>query len=368
MAWIEAVWQPQAPPGRILVAGCGTGAEAFALRHRFPNADIVGVDFSARSLAVAEAWQRRRRRLRPVRFIEADLQASSGLPRSVGRGFDLVSCHGVLTYLPHPERGLANLARCLSPDGALYLGVNGSSHRSVALRAALPHFGFVMDRFEDRPWLRQVLELYDAIVEPLDRTARESVPYLASDVFGAIFHNLPLARWASMAQAAGLWLGASYSSYRDLRRAVTMGLSPRLVPRSRAEVSALLDLLQPAAFHRLVFTKRPAVNPPWSQPDRLIDWRLVPTRLFTAARPKTRSTRVRTIRFRSPATNTLVEYRMTPWQQELLRRGDGRRSLRSLLRGWGREIPPDELVAHLYVLYQLLIIHLQPPSTQAARS
>ena len=65
--WIRAVWQP-APglPRRILVAGCGTGAEAFSLARRFPDTDIVGLDFSPQMLEVA-------RRDRPgIEFLEGD--------------------------------------------------------------------------------------------------------------------------------------------------------------------------------------------------------------------------------------------------------------------------------------------------------
>src|SRR5215471_7903226 len=47
--WINALWKPGgkgAAPERILVAGCGTGHEAFQLSCRFPRARIVAVDFS----------------------------------------------------------------------------------------------------------------------------------------------------------------------------------------------------------------------------------------------------------------------------------------------------------------------------------
>ena len=119
--WIRAVWQP-APelPRRILVAGCGTGAEAFTLARHFPDADIVGVDFSPGSIGVARAVQKRDSRARQIRFVSGDL-TSSRFIRAVGERFDFVSCHGVLSYLPRPDRALENLAGCLSPDGALFL-------------------------------------------------------------------------------------------------------------------------------------------------------------------------------------------------------------------------------------------------------
>lgn len=186
MEWIDTLWKPgraASDPGRILIAGCGTGAEAFAVRQRFPDAEIVAIDFSPRSIGIARELQQRRRPRHPVRFLVSDL-AARGLDRATGGHFDFISCHGVLTYVPNPARALQVLARCLAPDGALYLGVNGSTHQSHALRGALPTFGFDLARYVDGPHVRQVLALCDAILGTSDRVARESVPYLASDVFG----------------------------------------------------------------------------------------------------------------------------------------------------------------------------------------
>src|SRR5262245_64417690 len=52
--WIKAIWQRQQPLRRILVAGCGTGSEACALCRRFPDAEIVAIDFSPRSIRAAK--------------------------------------------------------------------------------------------------------------------------------------------------------------------------------------------------------------------------------------------------------------------------------------------------------------------------
>ena len=60
MEWINALWKPgreQSAPERILVAGCGTGREAFQMSRRFPRARIVAVDFSPRSISIARESQ-----------------------------------------------------------------------------------------------------------------------------------------------------------------------------------------------------------------------------------------------------------------------------------------------------------------------
>jgi SAM-dependent methyltransferase len=160
----------------------------------------------------------------------ADL-ARGELDRTVGRDFDFVSCHGVITYVPAPGKAVGNLARCLAPDGALYLGVNGSRHRSIALRQTLPTFGFNMARFVDSSSLRDVLRLHDAILPKWDRTASETTPYLASDVFGTFFQNLALSDWIGIGREAGLHFHGSFSSHRDLRPAIEKGLCGLLISR-----------------------------------------------------------------------------------------------------------------------------------------
>ena len=146
---------PKPSPRAVLVAGCGTGAEAFAFSRRFPHAEIVAVDFSRRAIRFARQYQQRAQYRKNVRFVVADFSAP-GLDRLTGRDFDLVSCHGVLSYVPRAARALKNLSGCLSPDGALGLGVNGAQHVSVGLRARnLPMFGFDVSQFTEGPHVRR---------------------------------------------------------------------------------------------------------------------------------------------------------------------------------------------------------------------
>jgi ubiquinone/menaquinone biosynthesis C-methylase UbiE len=113
LPWINAVWLASHPLRRILVAGCGTGMETFALRRRFPDAEIVGVDFSPRSIRTAKKLQKKKRQLENIRFVVCDL-SSSQFGKVAGNSFDFVSCHGVLSYIPRPERVLRNFARSLT--------------------------------------------------------------------------------------------------------------------------------------------------------------------------------------------------------------------------------------------------------------
>src|SRR5205809_7764728 len=66
--WIEAMWLRVRVPERILVAGCGTGMEAFAIARRLKHSDVVGVDFSPRSIAIARHLQQHQPGLRHLRL------------------------------------------------------------------------------------------------------------------------------------------------------------------------------------------------------------------------------------------------------------------------------------------------------------
>ena len=367
MEWIRAHWtpgQPDVAPTRVLVAGCGTGAEAFAHSRRFPNAEIVAVDFSARALALAREYQQRERYRRNVRFVMADLSAP-GLDWLTGGDFDLVSCHGVVSYVPRAGRALQNVAGCLAADGALVLGVNGVGHVSAGVRAALPLFGFDVARFTEGPAVREALALFDALLghtRRSDRIASRPADYVASDIFGALNQSLPLPAWVRTARAAGLHLQNSWSAHRTLRLAVERGVCERLLPRSRARVCELIDSLRPAPFHMLLFTRRPLVDPPWRTPKALRDWRPQLTGLFSLKRlPSGAGSSLAPVTIDSRAINTRIQWPMARWQRALLRDANGRRSIGEILGRAASTIAPGDPATFLYVLHQLVVLDLQPP-------
>jgi SAM-dependent methyltransferase len=372
MEWINALWKPDQKdfaPDRILVAGCGTGSEAFALRRRFPKSRIVAVDFSSRSISIAQHLQQRAPEMRNIRFLVADL-AKRNLSKITGDGFDFVSCHGVLSYAPEPGRVLSNLAHRLKANGALYLGVNGAEHFSARGRALLPAFGFDIAELREEPYLRKLLRLWDAIVHQHGsaRLAKLSAGCLAGDLFGSIIHNLPLSNWVRFARGAGLYFQGSYSSWHALRSAMEKDFPQLLIPRSRAEVYELLELLSPAPFHRLLFTPQPVANPPWENQDALRNCRPTLTNLYAMRLPtRSRSWQaLRRVAFKSPAMNTRLDWRMPEWEVEIVRQSDGRNTLGTILQEISAAVPPQLLRQQLYVLDQLLVITLMPQPTSIA--
>ena len=128
-------------PFRVLFAGGGTGDGTVMLAHQLAErgvpAEIVYLDLSTASRAIAEA-RARQRRLSGIEFRTGSLLdlPSLGLPP-----FDYIDCCGVLHHLDDPAAGLAALASALAPGGGmglmLYgaLGRTGVYHVQAILRA-----------------------------------------------------------------------------------------------------------------------------------------------------------------------------------------------------------------------------------------
>lgn len=363
MEWIDAMWQPDHPvPRRILIAGCGTGNEAFAFRRRFAHAEITAVDFSQRSVSLARKRQREFSHSKKILFLCCDLN-DRRFRGIVGGRFDFISCHGVLSYLPSPERALENLADCMEPGGAFYVGVNGSEHPSERWRQTLPKFGFDLDNFADGSRLRRTLRLHDALTRhPIDVVAEKGPEFLAGDLFGPIISNHSLARWVAMCRRFGFRLAGSYQAHHSLRRALNEGLCDLLIPRSRAETHTLAEMISPSGFHSLVFTRKPEAPIPWLVPNALKHCPVSATELYTWRSPR-RTRRWQTLRpltIRSRPTNTLVHLRVPEWVLEILREENTGRSISSIFGETRPAISPQSLRKYLYSLYLLGLINLRP--------
>jgi SAM-dependent methyltransferase len=135
LAPYEAALESIEPPRRALDLGTGTGAGAFALARRFPDAEVVGADLAERMLAEA-------RRLTPaelarrVRFEQAD---ASGLPYEDG-SFDLVALVNMIPFFDE-------LARVVAPGGTVLIAFSRGAATPIyvspdRLRAELSRRGF----------------------------------------------------------------------------------------------------------------------------------------------------------------------------------------------------------------------------------
>lgn len=362
--WIQSV-APTAPgwPGRILVAGCGTGAEAFAMRRRFPEAEVVGIDFSAASIRIARRLQQRGKDTRSIRFLRGDLR-ERGLAQATGGDFDFVSCHGVLSYVAPPGRVLRNLAACLAPTGLLYLGVNGAAHFSERWRKFLPGFGHEMDAWRGGKPLWRDLELTACLEEATKvKVLEHGVAYLASDLFGPVFQNFSLGEWVRLARQAGLHLCGREGMQRRLWPAINADKLDLFLPRPRGAVAELLDRLQPGAFHALIFSRRAELSPPWFEHRALLRWRPSRTSHLAQFRWPVR-VRFGVVALRNRRANIEIELRGAGWEIDVLRAGRGELSLREILAQTKHRVTPSALRSQLYLFYLLELLNLLPPAKQ----
>ncbi|MBW4490128.1 MAG: class I SAM-dependent methyltransferase [Trichocoleus desertorum ATA4-8-CV12] len=110
--------KPQKQNVRILDAGCGSGVGTEYLVHLNPEAQVVGIDLSAGTLAVAKERCQRSGADR-VEFHHLSIYDVDQVPGE----FDLINCVGVLHHLPDPIRGIQALAPKLAPGGLMHIFV-----------------------------------------------------------------------------------------------------------------------------------------------------------------------------------------------------------------------------------------------------
>jgi SAM-dependent methyltransferase len=216
--------EPYREDRSILVAGCGTTQAAhYALR--WPRAQVIGIDVSAKSIAFTEGLKHKHALANlEVRRLAVEHAAE------LGRGFDHVVCTGVLHHLPDPDAGLRALRDVLEPTGALNVMVYapygragvymlqdycrrlGLGHTAPEIRdlaaslKALPPDHPLAPLLRNSPDFADRAGLADALLHPQDRSY--SVPQLLDFLCRA---GLAFGRWVRQAPYLP-WCGALAST------------------------------------------------------------------------------------------------------------------------------------------------------------
>ena len=107
---------------RILDVGCGSGMSTLALKNRFPEAEIIGVDLSAAMLENAKKL------LPDVQWIQRDCSESL---EDLGQ-FDLVFSNAFLQWLPDQEKFIKNIRSCTKENGILALQIPNFEAMKIA--------------------------------------------------------------------------------------------------------------------------------------------------------------------------------------------------------------------------------------------
>jgi|TARA_Y100000031_G_scaffold149194_1_gene186602 SAM-dependent methyltransferase len=100
---------------RILDAGCGTGNISIELAKTFPDAEVIGIDITDRSIKIAK---KRAQKDTP----NLSIQKSNLMQYDPSLGvFDYIHCQGVIHHLSSPEKGLKNLNSYIDDRGLLFI-------------------------------------------------------------------------------------------------------------------------------------------------------------------------------------------------------------------------------------------------------
>ncbi len=230
----------------ILIAGCGT-SQAAKHAMRWPDARVVGIDFSATSVRCT-LQLKQRYGLNNLEVHQLPLERAAELETH----FDQIVCTGVLHHLVDPDAGLRALRTVLDPEGAMHLMVYAPYGRTgiymlqefcarLGIRAsdegirdlisaltALPAGHPLESLLREAPDFRNEAALADALLHPRDRAY--SVPQFLDFLQNAA---LTFGRWVRQ---------APYSVRAGLLEKIPQ--TPRIASLAPAEQYAVAELFR----------------------------------------------------------------------------------------------------------------------------
>jgi 2-polyprenyl-3-methyl-5-hydroxy-6-metoxy-1,4-benzoquinol methylase len=114
---------------KVLVAGCGTGAEAIVFANNYKNVEILAIDLSLTSLAYAKRMTKQFA-IKNITFMQADILKLDSLTER----FQIITSTGVIHHLKNPEQGLKILVDLLVPNGLIKIALYSRlARQSIAI-------------------------------------------------------------------------------------------------------------------------------------------------------------------------------------------------------------------------------------------
>lgn len=350
--WINALNKQKNILGaerNLLVAGCGSGAEAFMLARLFPEAKVLGIDFSERSIALAKELATGAM-LPNLSFEVADLMSPDCCKNY--EAFDFILCHGVADYVLNPELLMQTLANILQEDGVIFMTVNSPHHPAGRIREAFAALGIAPEAFTDSSEQRALLQLItqllgtDAKLLGLGTAAKA---YLNVDIFPPIAHHDSIDSWSARAQAAGLYFSGSMDAPLGLLQVADAQL-PLLYKLGKADLSIWMAKLYERPGIQLLFSRKKLNEPNFCSPE-LWNWspRLDSCLIgLPEMGDDPHHPRNLTLRFEG-----LPDFfiNTTAYDLEVLRRCDARSSLSEIMAAIGVAGNLDSLMACLFRAY-----------------
>ena len=270
--------KPQKQDIRILDAGCGSGVSTEYLVHLNPQAQVVGIDISEGTLAVAKERCQRSKADR-VQFHQLSLYDADQIEGE----FDLINSVGVLHHLEDPIRGIQALAKKLAPGGLMHIFVYGELGRweiSLMQRAIAL---LQNDKGDYRDGVEVGRKLFSALPESNRIVKREkerwSMENQRDECFADMYvhpHEIDynIETLFELIDASGLdFLGFSNPNFWQIER--LLGKEPSLQERveklSDRATYRLIELLDPEVAHYEFFLGRaPLPKNDWTRDEKLL--------------------------------------------------------------------------------------------------
>jgi SAM-dependent methyltransferase len=336
---------------RILLAGCGSGEEALTIGQLFPEAQIVGIDFSevsiqkAKKLAEESGHQN-------LSFYTADLMIEAQFNQF--EPFDLILCHGVADYVTNTEQLFKTICQCLRPKGVLCMTVNSPNHPAARIRTAFRTVGLDPVDFEDTAEQRKLLQLVDRLMandSGLQGIAIAPKSYLDVDIFAPIAHHDSISVWAERANEQGLNFAGSMDAVLGLTQVSDHEL-PFLYNLGKPALSLWMSNLCRRPGIQMLFTKQKIEEPDFSDLHSLMDWRpKLDSCLGSLPELSGNPEDIKTLTIRFQGMPDFV-IDTTAYDLELLRHCDGKSSLSEIVSRIPEKGNLGKLIANLYRLYQ----------------
>ncbi len=262
-------WLPSVENPRILDAGCGSGVSTEYLAHLNPTADIIAIDISAGTLAVA---QERIAKTVPKsdRTIEFHQLSLFDLEKIPGK-FHLINSVGVIHHTADPTKALQCLADKLEQGGLLHLFVYAEIGRwEIRLvQEAIALLSQSQPHLDLRARVKLGRELFAALPETNRLVQREKTRWALDNQKDECFAdmylhphevNFTIPSLFAMIDAVGLeFAGFSNPEVWSLER--LLGSNPQLLMQAQSlpirEQYRLIELLDTDIAHYEFFLYRP---------------------------------------------------------------------------------------------------------------
>jgi len=111
-------------PGKVLIAGCGTGKFTMSLAWQIKDMDLTAIDISRSSIAYAQRTAEEYG-IKNTNFIQCDILNINELPEN----YDFINCSGVIHHMKDPMAGWRKLIEKLKSGGMMLMGLYSKTAR-----------------------------------------------------------------------------------------------------------------------------------------------------------------------------------------------------------------------------------------------